>query len=115
MRTLVYLDGAAVPDPFREWAEKQPGNIGWRNGQKAFSSERGVDRVVTDLSHVAEAYEGMGVEVEPLPDVSSEPKVSATSAAAELAHDEEVDLSEVEGTGSGGRVLKSDVQSALEE
>ena len=37
----------------------------------------------------------------------------ATDAAIELAKENEVDLSTIEGTGSGGRILKSDVERAL--
>lgn len=44
----------------------------------------------------------------------SEAEVSATPAAAELAEANEVDLSEVEGTGSGGKVTVSDVQDHIE-
>ncbi len=44
----------------------------------------------------------------------SEAEVSATPAAAELAEANEVDLAEVEGTGSGGKVTVSDVQDHIE-
>jgi pyruvate/2-oxoglutarate dehydrogenase complex dihydrolipoamide acyltransferase (E2) component len=40
--------------------------------------------------------------------------VEATDAAAELAEEEGLDLSEIEGTGEGGKVLKGDVRDALE-
>ncbi len=40
--------------------------------------------------------------------------VEATDAAAKLAEEEDLDLAEVEGTGEGGKVLKGDVQDALE-
>ena len=38
----------------------------------------------------------------------------ATEAARELAEAEGLDLSEIEGTGSGGRVTKGDVEDALD-
>jgi pyruvate/2-oxoglutarate dehydrogenase complex dihydrolipoamide acyltransferase (E2) component len=44
-----------------------------------------------------------------------ESEVDATPAAEELAEEEGVDLSEVEGTGAGGRVTKPDVEAAVEE
>ena len=37
-----------------------------------------------------------------------------TSGAKELAEEEGIDLSEIEGTGKNGRVTKSDVKAALE-
>lgn len=39
----------------------------------------------------------------------------ATSAAEELAAEKDVDLSEVEGSGEEGRILKSDVQEAASD
>jgi pyruvate/2-oxoglutarate dehydrogenase complex dihydrolipoamide acyltransferase (E2) component len=44
----------------------------------------------------------------------SEAEVSATPAAAELAEANEVDLAEVEGTGSGGKVTVADVTAHVE-
>jgi pyruvate/2-oxoglutarate dehydrogenase complex dihydrolipoamide acyltransferase (E2) component len=41
-------------------------------------------------------------------------EVQATEAAAELAEEEDVDLASIDGTGSGGKILKSDVEDALE-
>lgn len=40
--------------------------------------------------------------------------VNATEGAIELADDEDVELSEVEGTGKGGRILQRDVEAFLE-
>lgn len=51
------------------------------------------------------------VEFEVVGSVGEE--VRATDAAARLAKEEGIDLSDVEGTGSGGRVLKSDVQNVI--
>ena len=41
-------------------------------------------------------------------------EISATDAARELAEEHGLELSEVEGTGQDGRVLKSDVEAAVE-
>ena len=43
------------------------------------------------------------------------PEVDVTTAARELADERGVELAAVEGTGKNGRVLKSDVQDALED
>ncbi len=42
-------------------------------------------------------------------------EVEATEAALDLALEHDLDLGNVEGTGVDGRVLKSDVQAALDE
>lgn len=39
----------------------------------------------------------------------------ATEAARELAREHDIDLSEVEGTGAEGRILKADVEAQVEE
>lgn len=80
MRTLVYIDGPEVPGALKEWASGQDGRVGWRNGRHFKSPERRVDRVVTDLPAVREAYEAAGVEVAPMP--SSEPRYVAEEGAA---------------------------------
>lgn len=41
------------------------------------------------------------------------PDQDATPAAAELAERERIDLAEVNGTGSGGRVVKADIEAML--
>lgn len=48
------------------------------------------------------------------PEDAEEPEVDATPAAAELAEEKGVDLTEVEGTGKDGRVTKPDVEKAAE-
>ena len=42
-------------------------------------------------------------------------EAEATDAAVKLAEENGVDLADVEGTGSGGRILLSDVQDYLDE
>jgi len=78
------------------------------------------------LKHDGEQYDP-GDEVDMTPEEAEEnglvaigavtvtEEVEATDAAAQLAEEEDVDLSAVEGTGSDGKVLKSDVQEALDE
>jgi pyruvate/2-oxoglutarate dehydrogenase complex dihydrolipoamide acyltransferase (E2) component len=51
-------------------------------------------------------------ESEPAPD---QVEIDATGAAEELAAEAGLDLAEIEGTGVDGRVLKGDVQRAIEE
>ena len=64
-----------------------------------------------DAEHTAEAREA-GIEA--ASDASEEPEVDATPAAAELAEEKGVDLTDVEGTGKDGRVTKPDVEKAAE-
>lgn len=44
----------------------------------------------------------------------AEAEMNATEGAIELAADEDVELSEIEGTGKGGRILQKDVEAFLE-
>ena len=76
MRTLVYIDGPAVPDHLHEWAQKQEGAVSWRNGQRFRHTDRRADRVVTDLPDVREAYEAEGVEVAEMPTPEDSSKAS---------------------------------------
>jgi pyruvate/2-oxoglutarate dehydrogenase complex dihydrolipoamide acyltransferase (E2) component len=108
MKTLVYLDGPEVPDALRQWADNQ-GGIEWRNARYFHEPERRADRVHTDSEAIAAAYND--ADVRPLPSVSE--GSGATDAAAQLADEEGVSLSEVEGTGKNGRVLKGDVEDVL--
>ncbi len=48
-------------------------------------------------------------------DVVISDEVDATDSAIALAQEYEIDLSDVNGSGSGGRILKSDVQDLLSE
>lgn len=45
---------------------------------------------------------------------SKDVEIKATSAAEELAEEEDIDLAEVEGTGKNGKVTKGDVKGAIE-
>lgn len=55
-----------------------------------------------------------GIDPVPTTEPSYQPEVDATDAARELAKTYGIDLSEVEGTGSEDRVIKSDVSDVLE-
>lgn len=46
---------------------------------------------------------------------ASEPEVDVTGAAEELAAEHGIDLTALEGTGKDGRILKADVQAAIDE
>lgn len=48
-------------------------------------------------------------------EATTEPEVDATEAAAAIADEHDVNLSEVEGSGVEGRVTKSDVEQHLAE
>jgi len=61
----------------------------------------------------AGSREEMSVEPEEPTDIGSAP-VDATEAAIRLAEENDVDPSEVTGTGKGGRILEADVQSAID-
>lgn len=43
------------------------------------------------------------------------PKVELTDAARELADAHDLDVDEIEGSGDGGRIIKADVESAVED
>ena len=47
-------------------------------------------------------------------EAGDEEEIDVTGAAAELAEEHDVDLAALEGTGKDGRILKSDVQEAVE-
>lgn len=43
----------------------------------------------------------------------SEPEIDATDSARALAEERGIDLAAIQGTGSGGRIIKRDVEAAL--
>jgi pyruvate/2-oxoglutarate dehydrogenase complex dihydrolipoamide acyltransferase (E2) component len=61
---------------------------------------------------------GKAIDITPKvePKVEPEPvqEVDATDAARKAAQEYDIDLADVEGTGSGGRVILSDVEAYLE-
>jgi len=87
MRTLVYIDGPAVSGALEEWAEGQEGHVEWRNGQYFESPERRVDRVVTEMDEVRDAYESKDVEVVGMPSATSSSKASSATSSRYIAED----------------------------
>jgi large subunit ribosomal protein L21 len=78
----------------------------------------------SDVQEAVEGAEAAEAEEEPAGDAAPEGEagdavipddVDITDAARELAEEHGVDVTAVEGTGKDGRVLKSDVQAAIDE
>lgn len=66
----------------------------------------------TMLEHFGDRLERVRGASGPEPDVPE--SVNATDAAVELAAEHGIDMADVEGTGEDGRILKSDVEAAVE-
>ena len=81
------------------------------------AQEAGVD--LTPLVDAGTLEGDWGVSSAPEGDDSaagdSADEVDATDSARELAEKHDIDLAEVDGTGSDGRIVKSDVQALVEE
>lgn len=59
------------------------------------------------------AKKAAAVEAKPEPEAEAAVEIDATPAAEELAAEHGIALAELEGTGKDGRILKSDVESAV--
>lgn len=90
-----------------------------RKKRKNYRRKYGHRQPFTEVRVVEIDLEGASVAVgaeEGPEEIDEAPEeVDATSAAEELAAEHGVDLAGVEGTGKDGRVLKSDVQAAVDE
>ncbi len=82
-------------------------SLGVAEGREVNSLNGGSDGEVREPGE-AEAQGDVGGD-------GSEDEADASPAARELAEAEGVDLSEVEGSGEDGRILKSDVEAHLED
>lgn len=56
----------------------------------------------------------VGAAIEDPPSKDSAPEADITDAAAELAAEHDLDLTDVVGSGEGGRILKSDVDALID-
>lgn len=99
----------------------EPANIFGPPGYGSPDPDTAQGRLVTldvhplseEISEDYAADELNAPEVEPQEEGSGD--FNATAEAYQLAADNDVDLSEVTGTGSGGRILKSDVEAFIAE
>ena len=74
--------------------------------------------ITVDVSHPSDIrrYKALGYkEMEsPLPTEGGQ-ELNATAGAIELADELGLDLAEIEGTGTGGRITKQDVEKAVND
>lgn len=84
------------------------------HGPLRFDDHRGVDVDEATAQRVLEHY-GDALSTEPLPGSSSDLGALKVGALKTLAVDVGVDLDEIEGTGAGGNIVKSDIIRAIQE
>ena len=83
-------------------------------GAKALADKIEPVNAPDPVAHKAAVKAAAPAAKPPARDEPAKPELNATEGAIELAHDEDVELSEVEGTGKGGRILQRDVETFLE-
>lgn len=80
----------------------------WSPNYSRFLVDQGLAEFVDDgTDESVEVKEAKPVEV-----IHSE--INAAPSTIEFANEHDIDLSQVKGTGSGGRILKGDVEAALQ-
>ena len=87
-------------DELRDFADK----LDVIPGPDSLAAVKPFEHVKSDGQEIANADEDAFVEVE----------ITVTEAALALSEEYGIDLADVEGTGSGGRILKSDVERHIE-
>ncbi len=83
-------------------------------GAKALADKIEPVNAPDPVAHKAAVKAAAPAVTAPAKDEPAKPEVNATEGAIELADDEDVELSEIEGTGKGGRILQRDVEAFLE-
>ena len=83
-------------------------------GAKALADKIEPVNAPDPVAHKAAVKAAAPAAEAPARDEPATPEMNATEGAIELANDEDVELSEVEGTGKGGRILQRDVEAFLE-
>ncbi len=85
--------------------------IGARPKKKAKSEEPKAERAKAEKAKAGQAEPTEKVE----PTTVDAAAIEITDAARELAEEHGIDLSTIEGSGKEGRILKSDIESAIKE
>ena len=112
---------AAGSEAQQELADKQAEEgLGERdpdNAEEDSDEEKKSEDVAEEDPEAEEAKDSEHVDLEPGESVEVEAKEApeATPAAEELAKEKEVDLSQVEGSGKDGKIIKSDVEAVASE
>ena len=83
--------------------------------EEAVSEATDTEATLTASEAGAIVEEAEAAPADEAPEAEEAPAPDATPAAAELAREEGVDLSQVEGSGADGRILVSDVEDAAAE
>ncbi len=83
-------------------------------GAKAMADKIEPVNAPDPVAHKAAVKAAAPTVTAPAKDEPAKPELNATEGAIELADDEDVELSEVEGTGKGGRILQKDVEAFIE-
>jgi pyruvate/2-oxoglutarate dehydrogenase complex dihydrolipoamide acyltransferase (E2) component len=106
---------ATLPDDNSDEVKAMEQSIEEATGSKATLTASEAQTLVqsAEAEGDAQAPEEAAAEEAAAPEAAEE--VEATPAAEALAAEEGVDLSEVEGSGEDGKILKSDVEAAADE
>lgn len=119
MGKLPVLAYARESVPTTEERRAVPDGTRWRNAQAWAGETEPAALVISHRADVRAAYEAAGVRCRAFDvEVRSDPQapapdLNATPAAVRLALAEGLDLTEVAGSGAGGRITKADVEAAL--
>ena len=105
---------AAAPQKTESKPEEKPAEQAANSGQPAPKADEKPDSAPTPAAEPVAQAQATPQPEPPAPSATGENgHVKASPLAKKIARDNKVDLSHVQGTGPGGRVVRKDVESAL--